>query len=115
MKKFRMKETFFIEAEQWFKQGDVPEAEIHLLDADWADMTPCSICNQPFKDHGNCKTLTGWSLVCPGDWIKKEYTDKGKPYFEPVNRKYFERAYKEMQMVSTGQKKCHRNLTNEKD
>ena len=72
MKKFR-KKPIVIEAEQWFKIGDVPEAPITPNEGESADGSDwvCSECNHFGSEHGYCKTLEGYHIVCPGDWIIK--------------------------------------------
>ncbi len=68
MKKYR-KKPVLIEAEQWFKNGDVPEAPIQMIDSDeeWI----CKKCGYKASQHGKCKTLEGFHIVCPGDYIIK--------------------------------------------
>lgn len=90
MKKYR-KKPVIIEAERWWKLGDVPEANITqyrvLSDA------ICSRCKRRFDEHGWCETLEGGHTVCPGDWIikgvKGEYypckPDVFKATYEPVD------------------------------
>jgi hypothetical protein len=80
MKKYR-KKPVIVEAEQWFKLGDVPEANIRLISTikdaievvDSVDLIKfsCESCGRNFKEHGIIQTLEGSHLVCPGDYIIK--------------------------------------------
>lgn len=64
MAKYR-KRPVIVDAEVWRKVGDVADANITPIDADWT----CKECGQPAHKHGNCPTLEGYHIVCPGDWI----------------------------------------------
>ncbi len=68
MKRYK-KKAIIIEAEQWFKIGDVPEANIIGWDnsTDYGEV--CPKCGRLLRDHGLCPTLEGNHIVCPGDWI----------------------------------------------
>ncbi len=76
MKKYR-KKPIVIEAEQWLKLGDVSEAPIiaYVPGERYKRMVPivkeCAGCGIGMPRHGNCKTLEGFHIVCPGDWIIK--------------------------------------------
>lgn len=80
MKQYR-KKPVIIEAEQWFKLGDVPEANIQLISTikDAVDVVDtidlfkfnCESCGKSLKEHGIVKTLEGSHIVCPGDYIIK--------------------------------------------
>lgn len=111
---FRVKNPF-VEAFQWFKNGDHPNDESHMIDG--PDGVPflsegkvvrrfpqqglsgdelCKECNRTFVDHGFIGNDTGWViLVCPGDYIanvKCKYTaikpDALLKEFEPVEEGY---------------------------
>ena len=74
MKNYR-KKPLVIQAEQWFKFDDLPEAHI-----------------QPMKgssDQGWVDTLEGGHIVSPGDWIIKGV--KGEYY--PCKPDIFEMTY----------------------
>lgn len=80
MKKYR-KKPVVIEAEQWFKFDDVPEAHIQPL-----------IVN---ANKGWIDTLEGGHEVTPGDWIIKGI--KGE--FYPCKPDIFEATYEEVNDV----------------
>lgn len=87
MKKYR-KKPVIIEAEQWFRLGDVPEANIRPF-VDFKMGNTCERCGRLYKDHGLCPTLEGNHIVCPGDWIIKGI--KGE--FYPCKPDIFEKTY----------------------
>lgn len=61
------KKPIEIEAVQFNGDGDIPDLELHMLDVD-SDWT-CQQCGKPSINHGNVKTLEGWHIACPGDFI----------------------------------------------
>lgn len=67
------KKPVIVEAVQWFKDGDHPavlSADLHRRPSiPSADHMEGGTCTARYKDHGDIKTLEGWHLVCPGDWI----------------------------------------------
>ena len=80
--KFKRRSTFkkesYIEATQWFKNGDHPldrngnkEGKIvryyNHPKIDWSVI--CNICNHVMKNHGWIDALESGHNVCPGDWI----------------------------------------------
>ena len=89
MEKYR-KKPVIIDAEQWFKNGDVPEANTHPIDSDteWI----CQQCGNKASHHNNCPTLEGWHIVCPGDYIIKGI--KGE--FYPCKPNIFELTYEKV-------------------
>jgi len=74
MKNYR-KKPVVIQAEQWWKFGDVPEAHIQPL--------------KPGSDKGYIETLEGGHEVTPGDWIIRGV--KGEYY--PCKPDIFEATY----------------------
>ncbi|WP_237088968.1 hypothetical protein [Paenibacillus larvae] len=69
MKKYR-KKPVVVSAEQWWKVGDVPDANIWELDPDGICPNKCRLCGNPISMHGQCKTMGGaLPPVCPGDYI----------------------------------------------
>lgn len=86
MAKYR-KKPVVVEAEQWFKNGDVPYADITPIDSDteWI----CRECGNKASAHGNCPTLEGFHIVCPGDYIITGI--KGENY--PCKPDIFEQTY----------------------
>ena len=66
MKKFK-KKPIVIEAIQFDGSGDMPDVELHMIDSDaeWI----CKQCGKTASKHGNVKTLEGFHIACPGDWI----------------------------------------------
>ena len=61
------KKPVVIEAVQFNGEGDMPELELHMLDSDsdWV----CQQCGKPSRIHGNVKTIEGYHIACPGDFI----------------------------------------------
>lgn len=97
MAKWR-KKPIVIEAEQWISHiefpivnGIVEQAKIQMLDSDseWE----CEICGFKAKEHGNVKTLEGFHIVCPNDWIIKGV--KGE--FYPCKSDIFELTYEKVE------------------
>jgi hypothetical protein len=82
-----LKKPAVIEAVQWLHKGDAPEAGITPLESDYE--WRCSHCGNVASAHGNCPTLEGWHIVCPGDWIIRGI--KGEYY--PCKPDIFERTY----------------------
>jgi len=115
MSKFR-KKPVVIEATQWFKNGDHPldhdpigydnpdrmtqekywdykqtEGKIvsrNKMPSQYLD-DACSHCKNPMRAHGQCETLEGHHIVCPGDWIITGI--KGENY--PCKPDIFEQTY----------------------
>jgi hypothetical protein len=81
------KKPVVIEAEQWWSVGDAPHAKIHGIDSDteWE----CKQCGHKASQHGNCPTLEGFHIVCPGDWVITGV--KGENY--PCKPDIFELTY----------------------
>ena len=106
MPKFR-KKPIVIEADQWFKNGDLPEecdspAEGQTIEGsivryfrrpDIPGKTVCEHCKKIMQFHGWIDTLEGGHIVCPGDWIitgisKEKYPCKPDIFvktYEPVD------------------------------
>lgn len=84
--KFR-KKPVAIDAWQWIKHGDVSHAPITKIDVD--DDWVCAVCGEKASDHANCRTLEGYHIVCPNDWIIKGV--KGE--FYPCKPDIFEMTY----------------------
>ncbi len=92
MRKYR-KKPVIVEAEQWFKIGDVPEASIIEFNSTKINKGfTCEKCGKFYKNHGLCPTLEGYHIVCPGDWIVKGI--KGEYY--PVKPDIFDKTYEEV-------------------
>ena len=85
MSKYR-KKPVIVEATQWWNQGDHP-AVIPFRGNN--PNTLCQHCSTPLKEHGQCPTLEGWHIVCPGDWIITGV--KGEHY--PCKPDIFEETY----------------------
>lgn len=112
MKKYR-KKPVVIEAVQWFKNGDHPEDNCHMVEPDPKSSTtftpfmseggivrryrrpddsgdrPCFQCENAMHVHGWIETLEGGHNVCPGDWIITGV--KGE--FYPCKPDIFEATY----------------------
>ena len=84
------KKPVIIDAWQWFKNDDVPEANTHPIDSDteWS----CQQCGNKASQNNNCPTLEGWHIVCPGDYIIKGV--KGE--FYPCKPDIFEMTYEKI-------------------
>jgi len=92
MKKYR-KKPVVVEAAQWFKMGDVSEAEIKMyLQLEDRVIKDCSGCKKDLNEHGLCSTLEGEYIVCPGDYIIKGI--KGEYY--PCKPDIFAATYEEV-------------------
>jgi hypothetical protein len=108
MSKFR-KKPVVIEATQWFKNGDHPMDNCHLVAAPRGQMASksegkvvryfrhpmlsgtntCEHCRDIMHAHGWIDTLEGGHVVCPGDWIITGV--KGEHY--PCKPDIFEMTY----------------------
>lgn len=80
------KKPVVIEAWEWPK-NEVKEANISMIDSDndWI----CTVCGHKAHEHGNCPTLEGYHIVCPGDMIIKGV--KGE--FYPCKPDIFKMTY----------------------
>lgn len=85
MGKYR-KKPVVVEADQWFKMRDVPEAHIQPFTPTKAD---CLQCGGTFDTHGWVQTLEGGHVVCPGDFIIKGIQGE----FYPCKADIFEATY----------------------
>jgi hypothetical protein len=83
------KKPVVIEAVVFDLDGDMPEVELSMIDSD-TDWT-CSGCGAPSRNHGNVKTLEGYHIACPGDYIITGI--KGEHY--PCKPDIFEATYEE--------------------
>ena len=86
MPKYR-KKPVVVDAVQFNGLGDIPELELHMLDSDsdWQ----CKECGDFARNHGNVKTLEGYHIACPGDFIITGI--KGEHY--PCKPDIFESTY----------------------
>lgn len=105
--KFR-KKPMFIEAHQWFKNGDHPEDHadrnwpgeeregliVRRFNSSGVDSEVlCKICNNSISVHGWIDFDDGdGCIVCPGDWI---ITDEKIGYY-PMSDKVFRELYEEV-------------------
>jgi len=89
MAKYR-KKPIVIEAWKW-PENEVPEAKISMIDSDfnWT----CKECGHLAHEHGNCPTLEGYHIVCPGDMIIKGV----KGDFYPCKPDIFEMTYEKVE------------------
>ena len=90
--KFR-KKPVVIEAIQWFRHGDNPDVQLfvdekHLINTG-AVCDGEGGCGKLIINHGSIKTLEGWHIVCPDDWIITGV--KGEKY--PCKPDIFEQTY----------------------
>lgn len=87
-----VKKPIVVEAVQWFKRGDCPDAEFDispvLLDiTDAAHVPGCGYCGRRMKEHVWIRGGGRWA--CPGDWIVKGINGE----FYPVKPDIFEMTY----------------------
>jgi hypothetical protein len=114
-----MKKPVMVDAIQWFKNGDHPDDDCHIVypnpksmtqfepfksegkivrhyrSPDNDDFKACSICNHKYYEHGWIDTLEGGHIVCPGDWIITGV--KGEHY--PCKPDIFELTYEKCVFV----------------
>ena len=84
------KKPVIIEAERWFRLGDVPEAPIKSWDNSFdKGRLRCPLCGSFYAEHGLIPTLEGEHIICPGDWVVKGV--KGE--FYPVKPDIFAETY----------------------
>lgn len=67
MAKFK-KKPVVVDAIQFNGAGDMPEVELFMIDVEDID-SRCQCCGNNKSAHGNVKTLEGFHIACPGDWI----------------------------------------------
>lgn len=84
------KKPVVVQAEQWNSKGDVPDAPITPIDSD--DEWECVQCGRKASSHGNCKTLEGYHIVCPGDMIIKGVQGE----FYPCKPEIFAATYEDV-------------------
>jgi len=84
------KKPVVIEAWKW-PENEVPEAKISMIDSDFDWI--CKECGHLAHEHGNCPTLEGYHIVCPGDMIIKGI--KGE--FYPCKPDIFEKTYEKVE------------------
>lgn len=101
MAKYR-KKPVVVEATQWFKHGDhlaVWPADIRAHPSiPHSDHMEGGTCKAAYDAHGDIKTLEGWHLVCPGDWIIRGV--KGE--FYPCKPDIFEQTYEPVRELTEG-------------
>jgi hypothetical protein len=89
MKKYKNKQI--IEAERWFKIGDVQEANITKNDLNPEGF--CLICSLTMISHGKMILFdSSYDVICPGDWIVRY--DEGK--YLPHDNDHFLKFYEEI-------------------
>ena len=81
------KKPVTIEAIKFDGSGEIPEFELHIIDSD-NDWT-CQMCGNKASQHGNVKTLEGYHIACPGDFIIRGVN--GEHY--PCKPDIFEKTY----------------------
>lgn len=103
--KFR-KKPVFVEAVRWWG----PEMDVDFVAVKTAIYVPrddygggyggkCKECGSQYVRHGWIKTLEGWHIVCPGDWIIKGVAGEVYPckpcIFDQTYESYDEPSEKE--------------------
>ena len=88
------KKPLVIQAVQFDGTGGMSEVELHMIDSDtdWI----CQTCGNPSSMHGNVKTLEGYHIACPGDWIITGIS--GEHY--PCKPDIFEKTYEAVESES---------------
>ena len=86
MAKYR-KKPVVIEAFKFDWDGDNPELDLSMIDSD--ENWTCEHCGKLSSKHGNVKTLEGYHIACPGDFIIRGV--KGEHY--PCKPDIFEMTY----------------------
>ena len=105
------KKPVVVEASRWFKNGDHPHDNSHLLKHDGKEFlsegevvrrwvrpdipsdTKCGRCGETMSKHGWVDTLEGGHTVCPGDWIITGV--EGEHY--PCKPDIFKKTYEEVE------------------
>jgi hypothetical protein len=74
-----------VKAEVFSGDGDMPHVELHMIDSDtdWI----CKMCGNPARMHGNVKTLEGYHIACPGDYIIRGIQGEHYPCKPDIFRK----------------------------
>ena len=85
MPKYRKKPV--VDAVKFGGVGDMPELDLHMIDTD--DDWQCKVCGGFGRSHGNVKTLEGYHIAYPGDYIITGV--KGEHY--PCKPDIFEATY----------------------
>lgn len=83
------KKPVVIEAEQW--KGEFPN-KLNVNIWPVPEKNRCEKCGIPLEAHGRVKTLEGYHIACPGDWIITGV--KGEHY--PCKPDIFEMTYEEL-------------------
>ena len=91
MPKFR-KKPVVIEAEQWFKMGDV-QCVTEYSPMTKVKVRHCTHCGQFWHMHGWVVTFEGGHVACPGDWIITGV--QGEKY--PCKPDIFEETYERVE------------------
>lgn len=93
MKKYR-KKPLEVTAYQWFSHGEEEVGPILFYRDPTARnlIAKCAQCGNKMCDHGRIKTLEGYNIVCPGDWIITGI--KGEMY--PCKPHIFQISYEEV-------------------
>lgn len=88
MRKYK-KKPVIIEAVEFNCDGDMPEVELHMIDSDnnWL----CEKCGKPASKHGNVKTLEGYHIACPGDFIIRGIQGEHYPCKPDIFNKTYEK------------------------
>jgi hypothetical protein len=86
------KKPIIIDAVIFDGTGSIPELELFMIDTDseWI----CSQCGKSSTLHGNVKTLEGYHIACPGDYILTGI--KGEHY--PCKPDIFKVTYEEVSL-----------------
>jgi len=87
MNKFK-KKPIVIEAIQFKDAGNIPEVELTMY-AKPDGLSTCTHCGKKLIKHGSVKTLEGYHIACPNDWIIRGI--KGEHY--PCKPDIFEATY----------------------
>ncbi len=89
MGKYR-KRPVVVEAVQWFKPGDVESVISMEAPHPLQVVRNCRHCDKPMPEHGRIKTLEGWHIVCPSDWIITGVKNERYPVKDNIFKETYE-------------------------
>ena len=87
------KKPVVVEAWPWGGYPNLVDGTIRACQQGDDNVARCSGCGEFLSHHAEVKTLEGWHIVCPGDWLIRGV--KGEYY--PCKPDIFEMTYEEAQ------------------
>ena len=84
------KKPVIVEAIIFDCDSDIPEFELSMMDSDseWV----CRVCGKKGSKHGNVKTLEGYHIACPGDYIIRGIQGEHYPCKPDIFRATYDRV-----------------------